>query len=205
MIALKLVLATQIETLPKGAFDKEGGDAIESLETFEKSYRGVREDRIEYGMAFDKEWNDLYSKPIIGKEGSISMPLPKGYKNWRNINVAHTHPNEYGGTFSPADIVAFRKHRPLSTSAVANEGTYSIAPISNTKNRWVDFQSAYDTKYATAINHYLDELNEICMKRGAPPTLKERKKVDEQIAKVMNIWLGENAQNFGFRYSFKKA
>ena len=41
--------------------------------------------------------------------------------------------------------------------------------------------------------------------QNATAPKQERKKVDEQIAKVMNIWLGENAQNFGFRYSFKKA
>ena len=67
--------------------------SLASLETFEKDYRGVRLDRVEFGMVFDKDWNDLYDKPAIGYGGHISMTLPEGRKNWRKLNVAHTHPN----------------------------------------------------------------------------------------------------------------
>ncbi len=178
---------------------------LASLETFEKGYRGVRLDRVEYGMVFDKDWNDLYDKPTIGYEGHISMPLPEGYNNWSRLNVAHTHPNEYGGTFSLPDVTAFRECRPLSTSAVANEGTYTLAAIQGKKNRWVDFQNAFDSKYTSVTNHYLDELNRVCMKRGSHATHDEKKKVGEQVSRVMDRWLDENSKDYGFRYSFKKA
>ena len=178
---------------------------LESLETFERDYRGVRQDRIEFGMAFDKEWNDLYSKPIVGKEGSIELPLPEGHKNWRKINVAHTHPDEYGGTFSPVDINAFRKHRPLSTSAVANEGTYTLAPMHGKKTRWVDFQNAYNNEYVSSMETELDRLDEICRKRGYPRTEEEDNRIRNQVTESMHSWLANSAKDYGFSYKFRKS
>ena len=79
------------------------------------------------------------------------------------------------------------------------------APIQGKRNRWVDLQAAFDEKYSSAKNYYLNELDAVCTKRGTPSTPAERDKIDEQMKKVMDIWLDENTEKYGFQYSFEKA
>ena len=76
------------------------GYRIEDLSSFERKYRGTT--GREVGMAFDKDGNDILF--IDGNEGhSIEFTKPNGYK-WSDPSFAHTHPDEYGGTFSLSDV-----------------------------------------------------------------------------------------------------
>lgn len=133
------------------------------------------------------------------------MRLPDGYTDWKTINVAHTHPDQYGGTFSLKDINQFRVHQPLSTSAVANEGTYRLTPISGERHRWVNFEKAYTNEFRDIYENELDKLNEKCVKRGYPKTEEEDNMIRINVASRMHKWLSSNSSNYGFTYIFRKA
>jgi len=176
---------------------------LNSIGSFESTYRGANEDGLEYGMVFDRDGNELFDKPIIGKEHSIEIPLPEGYTNWRSLQVAHTHPDEYGGTFSSIDISSFVENRPLSTRAICSEGTYILAPNpSAQRRRWVVFSRNFDKEFVSTYNKLADDLAAECLERGTPATYEERRELRNKTAVHMDSWLAEAAEGYGFSYEF---
>ena len=154
-------------------------------------------------MVFDRNWKDLFDEVIKGAPHSIEIPLPNGYNNWKRLRVAHTHPEEFGGTFSVKDITEFRKTRPISTSAVANEGIYTIEQIEGKRHYWVNFEKAYEKHYSKVRNALLDELEKKCEDRGTPATKHEYNKLRVETANDLSKWLDENSERYGFRYALK--
>lgn len=150
---------------------------IEDLSSFERQYRGTA--GREVGMAFDKNGNDIL---FIDSGGSHSIEFirPSGYK-WSELSFAHTHPDEYGGTFSLSDVFFLADSGILGLHAVCREGTYSLIPSKKTKPR--TFVKAYEDAYFDALNKYGSDL--------------------VSIRHFMHSWLLENSSGYGFRYSFK--
>lgn len=177
--------------------------SLNDLQSFASSYGGVS--NIEYGMVFDRNWKDLFDEVIKGAPHSIEIPLPNGYNNWKRLRVAHTHPEEFGGTFSVKDITEFRKTRPISTSAVANEGIYTIEQIEGKRHYWVNLAKEYEQQYAEAHNRLFDELESVCMNREIPATRKELDTIRENIANEVHEWLKSNSEKYGFYYTFISA
>lgn len=173
---------------------------LNDLQSFASSYRGISD--IEYGMVFDRNWKDLFDEAIKGSPHNIEIPLPNGYNNWKQLRVAHTHPEEFGGTFSVKDITEFNKIRALSTSAVANEGTYTIGQIEGTRHNWVNLTKKYEQQYVEAHNRLFDELESACINRGIPATREELDTIRENIANEMHEWLKSNSEKYGFYYTF---
>ncbi len=153
-------------------------------------------------MVFDRNWKDLFDEVIKGAPHSIEIPLPNGYNNWKQLRVAHTHPEEFGGTFSVKDITEFRKARPISTSAVANEGIYTIEQIEGKRHNWVNLAKKYEQQYAETHNRLFDELESVCMDRGIPATREELDTIRKNIANEVHEWLKSNSEKYGFYYTF---
>lgn len=174
--------------------------SLNDLQSFASSYRGISD--IEYGMVFDRNWKDLFDEAIKGAPHNIEIPLPNGYNNWKQLRVAHTHPEEFGGTFSVKDITEFNKIRALSTSAVANEGTYTIGQIEGTRHNWVNLTKKYEQQYVEAHNRLFDELESACINRGIPATREDLDTIRENIANEMHEWLKSNSEKYGFYYTF---
>lgn len=175
--------------------------SLNDLQSFASTYGGISD--IEYGMVFDRSWKDLFDEVVKGAPHSIEIPLPSGYNNWKQLRVAHTHPEEFGGTFSVKDITEFRKTRPISTSAVANEGIYTIEQIEGKRHYWVNFEKAYEKHYSKVRNALLDELEKKCEDRGTPATKHEYNKLRVETANDLSKWLDENSERYGFRYALK--
>ena len=174
--------------------------SLNDLQSFASSYRGISD--IEYGMVFDRNWKDLFDEAIKGAPHNIEIPLPNGYNNWKQLRVAHTHPEEFGGTFSVKDITEFNKIRALSTSDVANEGTYTIGQIEGTRHNLVNLTKKYEQQYVEAHNRLFDELESACINRGIPATREDLDTIRENIANEMHEWLKSNSEKYGFYYTF---
>lgn len=154
------------------------GYRIEDLSSFERKYRGTT--GREVGMAFDKDGNDILF--IDGNEGhSIEFTKPNGYK-WSDLSFAHTHPDEYGGTFSLSDVFFLADSGILGLHAVCREGTYSLIPNQKTKPR--TFVKAYEDAFFDALDKYGKDLI--------------------SIRRFMHSWLLDNSSKYGFKYSFKR-
>lgn len=199
-----------VSSQPRALFGKRSFDygrnkvpkftSLNDLQSFASSYRGISD--IEYGMVFDRNWKDLFDEAIKGTPHNIEIPLPNGYNNWKQLRVAHTHPEEFGGTFSVKDITEFNKIRALSTSAVANEGTYTIGQIEGIRHNWVNLTKKYEQQYVEAHNRLFDELESACINRGIPATREELDTIRENIANEMHEWLKSNSEKYGFYYTF---
>lgn len=96
--------------------------------------------------------------------------------------VAHTHPDEYGGTFSVDDMYFLTDSGIRGLYAVCNEGTYSLSPGPKGKPR--SLMRAYDAAYLDALDKHGSDL--------------------VAIRKTLHGWLSENASSYGFSYVFKE-
>lgn len=170
---------------------------LSDLNSFAGQYRGAE---VEYGMAFDKDWNNLFDQAIKGEKHFVSIPLPEGHKNWHSLRVAHTHTQDYGGTFSLTDVVDFNRNRPISTSVIANEGNYMLEQIGGKRHAWVNLTKAYESYYAERYNFHYDTLENQCLRRGLPSTDREREIARNNIAKDMHDWFKKHAKHYGFKY-----
>ncbi|WP_277071548.1 phage minor capsid protein [Slackia exigua] len=151
---------------------------VKDISSFEKKYRGTT--GREVGMVFDENGNDI--EMLAGKDGhSIRFSLPKG-RSWRDVYVAHTHPDEYGGTFSVDDMYFLTDSGIRGLYAVCNEGTYSLSPGPKGKPR--SLMRAYDAAYLDALDKHGSDL--------------------VAIRKTLHGWLSKNASSYGFSYVFKE-
>lgn len=149
--------------------------SLSSIASFEKKYRGTTGREI--GMVFDKDGKDLLL--LEGEGHHIRFEKPPG-RRWDELHFAHTHPNEYGGTFSMDDIYFFCDSGALSLRAVCNEGTYLIERGDGAKPR--SFMRAYDKAFIEASA-------EVAGRR--------------ELAERIHGWLSENAKLYGFRYDLE--
>ena len=165
----------------------------------------------EYGAILDKDGN-VIGDVITGKETSITLSLPKGYK-WEDLQVTHTHPYEYGGTFSTGengqgDIYHLTHANLISHTAICHEGTYHIERTENSKP--MEFYKAARAAEIKADAEAFDIVYDWAEKEGKTPfngfpqneldEMQRKKK-----AELMHEWFLENAKIYGYTYSFTAA
>lgn len=165
----------------------------------------------EYGAILDKDGN-VIGDVITGEETSITFILPEGYK-WEDLQATHTHPYEYGGTFSTGedrkgDIYHLTHANLISHTAICNEGTYHIERTEDSKP--MEF---YDAARAAELKAEEDAFNIVydwAEKEGKTPfngfpqsELNEMQR--KKKAELMHKWFSENAKIYGYTYSFTAA
>lgn len=165
----------------------------------------------EYGAILDKDGN-VIGDVITGEETSITFTLPEGYK-WEDLQATHTHPYEYGGTFSTGedrkgDIYHLTHANLISHTAICHEGTYHIERTEDSKP--MEF---YDAARAAEIKAEEDAFNIVydwAEKEGKTPfngfpqsELNEMQR--KKKAELMHEWFLENAKIYGYTYSFTAA
>lgn len=165
----------------------------------------------EYGAILDKDGN-VIGDVITGKETSITLSLPKGYK-WEDLRVTHTHPYEYGGTFSTGengqgDIYHLTHANLISHTAICHEGTYHIERTENSKP--MEFYKAARAAEIKADAEAFDIVYDWAEKEGKTPfngfpqseldEMQRKKK-----AELMHKWFSENAKIYGYTYLFTAA
>lgn len=165
----------------------------------------------EYGAILDKDGN-VIGDIITGKETSITLSLPKGYK-WENLQVTHTHPYEYGGTFSTGengqgDIYHLTHANLISHTAICHEGTYHIERTENSKP--MEFYKAARAAEIKADTDAFDIVYDWAEKEGKTPFNGfPQSELDEmhrkKKAELMHEWFLENAKIYGYTYSFTAA
>lgn len=165
----------------------------------------------EYGAILDKDGN-VIGDVITGKETSITLSLPKGYK-WEDLQVTHTHPYEYGGTFSTGengqgDIYHLTHANLISHTAICHEGTYHIERTENSKP--MEFYKAARAAEIKADAEAFDIVYDWAEKEGKTPFNGfPQSKLDEmqrkKKAELMHKWFSENAKIYGYTYSFTAA
>ncbi|MDU4868424.1 MAG: phage minor capsid protein [Lancefieldella parvula] len=165
----------------------------------------------EYGAILDKDGN-VIGDIITGKETSITLSLPKGYK-WEDLQVTHTHPYEYGGTFSTGengqgDIYHLTHANLISHTAICHEGTYHIERTENSKP--MEFYKAARAAEIKADTDAFDIVYDWAEKEGKTPFNGfPQSELDEmhrkKKAELMHEWFLENAKIYGYTYSFTAA
>lgn len=165
----------------------------------------------EYGAILDKDGN-VIGDVITGKETSITLSLPEGYK-WEDLQVTHTHPYEYGGTFSTGenrqgDIYHLTHANLISHTAICHEGTYHIERTENSKP--MEFYAAARAAEIKADADAFDIVYDWAEKEGKTPfngfpqseldEMQRKKK-----AELMHEWFSKNAKIYGYTYSFTAA
>ena len=165
----------------------------------------------EYGAILDKDGN-VIGDVITGEETSITFILPEGYK-WEDLQATHTHPYEYGGTFSTGedgtgDIYHLTHANLISHTAICHEGTYHIERTKDSKP--MEF---YDAARAAELKAEEDAFNIVydwAEKEGKTPfngfpqsELNEMQR--KKKAELMHKWFSENAKIYGYTYSFTAA
>lgn len=165
----------------------------------------------EYGAILDKDGN-VIGDVITGEETSITFTLPEGYK-WEDLQATHTHPYEYGGTFSTGedrkgDIYHLTHANLISHTAICHEGTYHIERTENSKP--MEFYDAARAAELKAEEDAFDIVYDWAEKEGKTPfngfpqsKLNEMQR--EEKAKLMHKWFSENANIYGYTYSFTAA
>lgn len=165
----------------------------------------------EYGAILDKDGN-VIGDVITGRGTSITFILPEGYK-WEDLQATHTHPHEYGGTFSTGadgtgDIYHLTHANLISHTAICHEGTYHIERTENSKP--MEFYDAARAAELKAEEDAFDIVYDWAEKEGKTPfngfpqsKLNEMQR--EEKAKLMHKWFSENAKIYGYTYSFTAA
>lgn len=165
----------------------------------------------EYGAILDKDGN-VIGDVITGRGTSITFILPEGYK-WEDLQATHTHPHEYGGTFSTGadgtgDIYHLTHANLISHTAICHEGTYHIERTENSKP--MEFYDAARAAELKAEEDAFDIVYDWAEKEGKTPfngfpqsKLNEMQR--EEKAKLMHKWFSENANIYGYTYSFTAA
>lgn len=165
----------------------------------------------EYGAILDKDGN-VIGDVITGRGTSITFILPEGYK-WEDLQATHTHPHEYGGTFSTGadgtgDIYHLTHANLISHTAICHEGTYYIERTENSKP--MEFYDAARAAELKAEEDAFDIVYDWAEKEGKTPfngfpqsKLNEMQR--EEKAKLMHKWFSENAKIYGYTYSFTAA
>lgn len=165
----------------------------------------------EYGAILDKDGN-VIGDVITGRGTSITFILPEGYK-WEDLQATHTHPHEYGGTFSTGadgtgDIYHLTHANLISHTAICHEGTYHIERTDNSKP--MEFYDAARAAELKAEEDAFDIVYDWAEKEGKTPfngfpqsKLNEMQR--EEKAKLMHKWFSENASIYGYTYSFTAA
>ena len=165
----------------------------------------------EYGAILDKDGN-VIGDVITGRGTSITFILPEGYK-WEDLQATHTHPHEYGGTFSTGadgtgDIYHLTHANLISHTAICHEGTYHIERTENSKP--MEFYDAARAAELKAEEDAFDIVYDWAEKEGKTPfngfpqsKLNEMQR--EEKAKLMHKWFSENASIYGYTYSFTEA
>ena len=165
----------------------------------------------EYGAILDKDGN-VIGDVITGRGTSITFILPEGYK-WEDLQATHTHPHEYGGTFSTGadgtgDIYHLTHANLISHTAICHEGTYHIERTENSKP--MEFYDAARAAELKAEEDAFDIVYDWAEREGKTPfngfpqsKLNEMQR--EEKAKLMHKWFSENANIYGYTYSFTAA
>lgn len=165
----------------------------------------------EYGAILDKDGN-VIGDVITGRGTSITFILPEGYK-WEDLQATHTHPHEYGGTFSTGadgtgDIYHLTHANLISHTAICHEGTYHIERTEDSKP--MEFYDAARAAELKAEEDAFDIVYDWAEKEGKTPfngfpqsKLNEMQR--EEKAKLMHKWFSENASIYGYTYSFTAA
>ena len=165
----------------------------------------------EYGAILDKDGN-VIGDVITGRGTSITFILPEGYK-WEDLQATHTHPHEYGGTFSTGadgtgDIYHLTHANLISHTAICHEGTYHIERTEDSKP--MEFYDAARAAELKAEEDAFDIVYDWAEREGKTPfngfpqsKLNEMQR--EEKAKLMHKWFSENANIYGYTYSFTAA
>ncbi len=165
----------------------------------------------EYGAILDKDGN-VIGDVITGRGTPITFILPEGYK-WEDLQATHTHPHEYGGTFSTGadgtgDIYHLTHANLISHTAICHEGTYHIERTEDSKP--MEFYDAARAAELKAEEDAFDIVYDWAEREGKTPfngfpqsKLNEMQR--EEKAKLMHKWFSENANIYGYTYSFTAA
>lgn len=78
----------------------------------------------EYGAVYDENGR-LVSEIFAGTHGHVIFDVPDDFI-WEDKRALHTHPSDFGGTFSPEDIFHLTDGNLLSYDAACTEETYVI-------------------------------------------------------------------------------
>lgn len=163
----------------------------------------------EYGAILDEEGN-VVGDVIVGKENTVSFSLPKGYV-WEELQIIHTHPYEYGGTFSTGadghgDIYHLTSANLISHTAVCHEGIYRI--VRTEAARPEEFYKAAreaeihaeEKASITVTDDLVTEGRTIFNGKVTYGEMLELERIKK--AELMHEWFSLNAKIYGYRYSF---
>ncbi len=178
--------------------------SIKTIDGFDKSnWKRGRE----YGAVYD-ERGRLVSDVFVGDDGEVRFSVPDGF-TWKDRRVAHTHPGEFGGTFSSDDIWHLTDADLLSYEASCSEGRYVITRAKTLSRRerrkfFDDFSSFELDSNARRSNEVQGEF----LGAGKDPTGADRGEFISEVLKRISVavdeWLSGNAVKYGYTYSFGK-
>lgn len=161
----------------------------------------------EYGAVYDENGR-LVSKIFVGEHGHVTFDVPDGFQ-WRNKRASHTHPGDFGGTFSPEDIFHLTDGDLLSYDASCTEGTYVIErsgdPGRETREAlYKDFSARADH---SSENRYFEVLERF-MGSGLDPYGDDAESFESEVKRLvsgdLDAWLRENAVKYSYEYKFLK-
>ncbi|WP_308805742.1 phage minor capsid protein [Atopobium minutum] len=166
----------------------------------------------EYGALLDKNGN-IVGGVVAGGRTHVRFLLPKGYE-WHNLSATHTHPSEYGGTFSVGgekrgDIFHLTDANLMSYTAVCNEGIYRIERTENSKPK--KFYKAAKKAEDSAERESRLIVADGLMAKGRTifnggVSYDELFRLERiKKAELMHEWFSQNAKIYGYRYSFTKS
>lgn len=156
---------------------------------FEK-FMNMNAEEVEYGYLIDK--NDRVVAGAKGDKHSVAVEYSGSEEGF---TLTHNHPNNYGGTFSGADISHLTEAKLKSIRAVAKEGTYTMTATKKANYMGLNRALAKD----------INKIN----KTGASKAEKVRIKKGSQVAirkayvDTLHDWYKKNASKCGFTYSFR--
>lgn len=164
----------------------------------------------EYAVLADKEGN-VVSEVFKGEKRNVLITLPDGYE-WEDLQVFHTHPFKFGGTFSvgkdtSGDIRHVTAENLIGDTAVCNEGAYYIRRTESSRPKAFykaarEAELSIDEEASDLITNKLIDKG-ITLYNGQITYSDYYELIRIKKAEMMHEWFSKNAKMYGYEYWFE--
>jgi hypothetical protein len=164
----------------------------------------------EYAVLADKEGN-VVSEVFKGEKRNVLITLPDGYE-WEDLQVFHTHPFKFGGTFSvgkdtSGDIRHVTAENLIGDTAVCNEGAYYIRRTKSSRPKAFykaarEAELSIDEEASDLITNKLIDKG-ITLYNGQITYSDYYELIRIKKAEMMHEWFSKNAKIYGYEYWFE--
>lgn len=164
----------------------------------------------EYAVLADKEGN-VVSEVFKGEKRNVLITLPDGYE-WEDLQVFHTHPFKFGGTFSvgkdtSGDIRHVTAENLIGDTAVCNEGAYYIRRTESSRPKAFykaarEAELSIDEEASDLITNKLIDKG-ITLYNGQITYSDYYELIRIKKAEMMHEWFSKNAKIYGYEYWFE--